>query len=65
MMKPENQIHAVCAEKALKTVYHATDEDAIVDLMSDLRHLCDRQGRDYFKLDRRAYRVYSREGGAT
>lgn len=64
MMRSENRTHANTAEKALRNVYHAADEQAIVDLMSDLRHLCDLQGRDYYKLDRRAYRVYASERGA-
>ncbi|MEO8377067.1 MAG: hypothetical protein ABI579_05290 [Candidatus Sumerlaeota bacterium] len=65
MLKRENRIHAITAEKALQAVYDDTGEDAIADMLSDLRHLCDKQGRDFAKIDRRAYRNYSGEGGAT
>lgn len=64
MIKAENRIHAITAEKALKTVYAYADEGAIADMLSDLRHLCDAQGRDFAKIDRRAYRNYAGEGGA-
>lgn len=64
-IKQENRIHAISAEKALKAVYDDADEDAIADILSDLRHLCDAQGRDFAKIDRRAYRNYAGEGGAT
>jgi hypothetical protein len=33
-------------------------EDAVADLLSDLRHLCDRHGRDFAVEDRRGYAHY-------
>lgn len=65
-MKNPNRIHVITAEKALKAVYDDTNDEAIADMLSDLRHLCDARRLDFAKLDRRAYRNYADEmaGGA-
>lgn len=64
MLKQENRIHVIAVEKALGTVYGGDDEEQITDILSDLRHLCDARGLDYYRLDRKAYRLYADEGGA-
>lgn len=56
-----NRIHVITAEKALKAVYDDTGDEAIADMLSDLRHLCDARRLDFAKLDRRAYRNYADE----
>lgn len=60
-MQNPNRIHVVTAEKALKSVYDAVNDEAIADMLSDLRHLCDAKRLDFAKLDRRAYRNYAGE----
>jgi hypothetical protein len=39
----------------------------MVDLLADLRHLCDREGWDFGEVDRKAYQLYllekNRNGG--
>lgn len=37
------------------------DESSITDLLTDLRHLCDKQGYDFADLDKRAYIHYCGE----
>lgn len=64
MIKPENRHHAVSARKGLTAAYNTVCSAAIVDMLADLRHLCDELGLEFHKLDRRAYRGYSDEGGA-
>lgn len=60
-MKNPNSSHVATAEKALKSVYDHTGDKAIVDMLADLRHLCDARRLDFAKLDRRAYRNYADE----
>ncbi len=60
-MKNPNSSHVATAEKALTTVYDDTGDGAIVDMLADLRHLCDARRLDFAKLDRRAYRSYADE----
>lgn len=44
--------------------YEARDlPSAIADLLTDLRHLCDREGLAFHELDRRAHRHYAEEKG--
>ena len=38
-MQNPNRIHVITAEKALKSVYDAVNDEAIADMLSDLRHL--------------------------
>lgn len=38
-----------------------SDEEAIIDLLANLRHLCDLRGLDFAKLDRVAYSHYVEE----
>lgn len=64
MIRQENRIHALSAEKALQTIYGGVTERVITDMLSDLRHLCDAKGIEFGKIDRIAYRKYSAEGGA-
>lgn len=51
------------AERALHAAYGEFDgpEDRVTDLLSDLRHFCDRLGMDFAQLDRVAYRRYADE----
>lgn len=66
IMKNPNQIHVATATQALATVYETVDDEAVVDMLADLRHLCDARRLDFAKLDRRAFRAYASdmEGGA-
>jgi hypothetical protein len=66
IMKNPNGSHVTTAQKALKTVYDRDNDEAIADMLADLRHLCDSKRLDFAKLDRRAYRNYAAEmeGGA-
>jgi hypothetical protein len=56
-----NRSHVATAEEALKSVYDAVDEEAIRDMLCDLRHLCDSKRLDFARIDRRAYRTYADE----
>ena len=54
------------AKIALRSYVQVDDEpEAITDLLSDLRHLCDALGLDFAELDRIAYRHYIEEKGDT
>ena len=60
-MRNPTSSHVATAEKALKSVYDNTGDEAVVDMLADLRHLCDARRLDFAKLDRRAYRNYADE----
>lgn len=51
------------AKRALLAAYDETNDPqaSVVDLLADLRHLCDRMGWDFAKLDREAYPRYADE----
>lgn len=63
---PANRLRADKARKALKDYFLGnTNDEAIVDLLADLRHLCARQGRDFDDLNRMAESHYLAEKGWT
>jgi hypothetical protein len=54
---------AIIAKRALVAGYgeESEPETCIVDLLADLRHICDAIGADFGELDGMAYRHYSEE----
>lgn len=56
-MKQKNQDRAERAQQAVDLQEEGGDT-GIVDLLANLRHLCDREGLDFAKLDRMAYAHY-------
>jgi hypothetical protein len=59
-----NRYRMMVAKRALMSAYEEADvepDTCVADLLADLRHLCDRLGLDYAKLDRRAYHNYAEE----
>jgi len=59
-----NRYRTMVAKRALMLSYEKADAEpdtCIADLLADLRHLCDRLGLDYAKLDRRAHGHYTEE----
>jgi hypothetical protein len=53
--------HAQAALAALALNPDPNTNDAIVDLLADLRHVCDLLGLDYAELDRIALSYYRQE----
>lgn len=53
----------VIAKRAIVATYEESDlpEACIVDLLADLRHLCDALGLDFAQLDRAAFLGYATE----
>jgi hypothetical protein len=56
-----NADHAQAALDALAMNPDPNTNDAIVDLLADLRHACDLLGLDYAELDRIALSYYRQE----
>ena len=60
-----NETRAQWAEETLDTFRAITrvdtDEDAVADLLADLRHYCDANGLDYATLDERGGMHYEYE----
>lgn len=54
--------HYGSADEASTRIYL---ERAIVDVLSDIRHLCDREGLSFGEVDRKAYAHYATELAAT
>jgi hypothetical protein len=64
-MKTANKKRAKKASKAIRATYEnhprqCVKEDAI-DMLTDLRHLCDARAWDFDALDRIAYQHYTEE----
>lgn len=63
--EPEEPAAYSCciAKRALLAAYDESSDPqaSVVDLLADLRHLCDRMGWDFAKLDRAAYPRYADE----
>lgn len=56
------QFCAARAKDAIASVFEKdTPSTMISDMLSDIRHLCDRLGLDYGEIDRNAYSNYSGE----
>lgn len=52
-------------DRVLKRLYDRYGKrDNVVDMLTDLRHLCDALELDFADLDRRAYRLYLPEAQA-
>lgn len=58
--KHQNQERAERAQMAVD-MQEEGGEPGIVDLLANLRHLCDREGLDFSNLDRMAYQHYIEE----
>jgi hypothetical protein len=61
---PKQRVSAIIAKRALIAAYNEENEPetCIVDLLADLRHLCDALGGlDFNSLDVQAYRHYAAE----
>ncbi len=66
---PEKLYRQIIAKRALQASYEAVapntptpdPEDAITDMLADLRHLCDGLNLDFAQLDRKAYKYYIEE----
>ena len=61
-----NNYRAHNAKRSIMATYEDADSDvgaAIVDLLADIRHLCDKIGLDYADHDRVAYNHYIEEKG--
>jgi len=65
MLEVTNETRAQWAEETLDTFRAITgvdtDEDAVADLLADLRHYCDANGFDYATLDDRGGMHYTFE----
>jgi hypothetical protein len=46
---------------SLRDEYDDDPHTALIDLLADARHWCDRQGKDYAEFDRQAYQHYLAE----
>ncbi len=60
--EPTNKQRAARCVKALKG--YGTDDTVqgcLIDFLADARHLCDREGEDFARLDRIAYQHYLTE----
>lgn len=57
---PRRKLSSIIAKRALQAAYgDENDPDTcIVDLLADLRHICDTLRLDFAELDRRAYDHY-------
>ena len=63
-MKTMNQQRAEWAEIAIQAFMNETGvdfEDAIADLLCDIRHLCDSTNQDFLELERKAFNHYMHE----
>jgi predicted metallopeptidase len=61
-----NNYRAHNAKRSILATYEDAESDAsaaIVDLLADIRHLCDKVGLDYADHDRVAYNHYTEEKG--
>lgn len=60
-MEPK-EYRCTIAKRALEAGYEeVTLPDTIVDILADIRHLCDTLGLDYAFLDKQAYLAYLKE----
>lgn len=57
---PANRARARLAQQAVDLMDEPA-EPGIVDLLTSLRHLCDRLGLDFARLNNRSYSHYSEE----
>lgn len=59
---PGKEYRCIVAKRAIMAAYEDPwPEEAIIDLLADIRHLCDRLELDYGKLDDMAYGHYTEE----
>lgn len=49
---------ALMMHRVIAGEVHASDEEDVIDFLTDLRHFCDREHLDLGKLDRIAHRYY-------
>ena len=57
---PETRVATI--ERIFRTDYDNGPEQAVTEILADLRHFCDRHGLDYAERDRAAYGFYLAEG---
>ena len=59
----KRKLSSIIAKRALVAAYNEENdvETCIVDLLADLRHLCDTIGLPFYDLDKQAYVHYSAE----
>ena len=57
---PETRVAVI--ERIFRTDYEDGPEKAMAEILTDLRHYCDRHGLDYAERDRAAYGFYLAEG---
>lgn len=61
---PVDFYRLITIKRALVDSYEDAEDDpeiGVIDMLVDLRHLCDALGLDFAKLDRRAYGYYAEE----
>lgn len=56
-----SRLRGVAPDDSRRVPYEGAGEEALSDVLCDLRHLADRMGVDFAACDRRAYRAYSDE----
>lgn len=56
-----NKDRATRAKKALKSYAGSEGGEAVIDVLTDIRHLCDQEGTDFYSFLRMSYQNYIAE----